>query len=94
MAKKYDEEIAKLTDERQALAGKLSDLMKQRDIQKYLEVCRDEGHVWTLTTVNSDMWEIGNVHLLCTRCSAECITEGGTLGWQKSNIEDLMEMLE
>jgi len=94
MGTKYETEIAELTEQRQALAGKLSDLMKLRDVQKYLEACGKDGHVWTLTGVNSDMWEIGNIHLLCTRCSAECITDGGILGWTAHNTEDLKEMVD
>ena len=91
--KNYEEDIERLTKQKTALNEELNDIMEKRHIQKHLVSCNKEGHVWTLVGVKSAMWEIGTVHLLCTRCSAECITDGGMLGWKESNTEELIELL-
>lgn len=91
--KNYEDEIEELAKQKTALNQRLDEIMQKRVIHKNLSTCEKDGHVWTLVGVNSDMWEIGNVHLLCTRCGAECIGEGGVLGWKEGNTDELMELL-
>ncbi len=98
MKKTYEQQIEELNEERQALAGKLNELMKMKDLQKNLMVCKDEGHVWTMYSEDSGMWEVETMELLCTRCDAiyeiSNIWPTGVIRWVEHETEELKEMLE
>ena len=98
MKKTYEQQIEELNEERQALAGKLNELMKMKDLQKNLMVCKDEGHVWTMYCEDSGMWEVETMELLCTRCDAiyeiSNISPTGVIRWVEHETEELKEMLE
>lgn len=66
----YEQEIEKLNDERRAAAERINELMKYRDMKQKLELCNKEGHLWTLTRVESDFDKVTFVSMLCTRTGA------------------------
>ena len=97
----YEDEIEQLNEERKKAATRINELMKMRDVKNNMTSCKDEGHVWTLTGVVSDMWEVQKISIACTRCHAEftidlsewddCLRE---LNWESHETEMLKDLVE
>lgn len=91
----YETEIEQLNEERKKAAERINELMKMRDIKNNLTSCKDEGHVWSLTGVVSDMWEVQKISMGCTRCHADFTHAGNkAIYWEKHNAEMLKDLVE
>jgi len=91
----YETEIEQLNEERKKAAERINELMKMRDVKNNMTSCKDEGHVWGLTGVVSDMWLVGKINLACTRCHGEMILETNQgIYWEKHEIEMLKDLVD
>lgn len=104
----YEAEIEQLNEERKKAAERINELMKMRDVKNNLKACESEGHVWALTGVTSDMWEVQKISIACTRCHAEFTIDmsHGTaydypalhaqrqLNWESHDTEMLKDLVE
>ncbi len=97
----YEAEIEQLNEERRKAAERINELMKIRDVKNNLKSCESEGHVWALTGVVSDMWEVRKISIACTRCHAEFSIdltqlpdELRQLNWESHNTEMLKDLVE
>ena len=102
----YEDEIEQLNEERKKAATRINELMKMRDVKNNLTTCKDEGHVWSLTSVTSDMWEAKKISIGCTRCHAEFTIDftkfhnmfpmetNWPLNWESHETEMLKDLVE
>ncbi|RZD54462.1 MAG: hypothetical protein CXT67_00165 [Methanobacteriota archaeon] len=97
MKTKYEQEIEDITEQRAKLAARMNDLVRMKDVEKSLKSCAEDGHVWTLTTVGSDLWNVWTISLLCTRCNGLLdsgqIDPSGTIAWDAHETSVLKEMV-
>ena len=99
----YEAEIEQLNEERKKAAERINELMKMRDVKNNLKACESEGHVWALTGVTSDMWEVQKISIACTRCHAEFTIDLSQLfskghyhlglNWEKHDTEMLRDLV-
>jgi hypothetical protein len=98
MKTKYEKEIEDITEQRAKLSARMNDLVKMKDVENSLKSCAEDGHVWTLTTVGSDLWNVWTISLLCTRCNG--LLDSGSIGlshathieWDAHEITVLKEL--
>ena len=103
MKTKYEQEIEDITEQRAKLAARMNDLVRMKDVEKSLKSCAEDGHVWTLTTVGSDLWNVWTISLLCTRCNGlldsgqidpeKLMVDSGAITWDAHETSVLKEMV-
>ena len=89
----YEDEIEQLNEERKKAATRINELMKMRDVKNNLTTCKDEGHVWSLTSVTSDMWEAKKISIGCTRCHAEFTIDFTSINAELASINCKLRQL-
>ena len=101
MNTKYEDEIAQIAEERAKLATRMNALVKMKDIENSLRSCGTDGHVWTLTMVGSDLWDVTDISLLCTRCAGQTEIEfagnsnhRAAINWDYHEISEIRLLLE
>lgn len=93
-----EDEIERITKAREALSEELTDLLNWKQKRQDLVSCENDGHMWVLTSVKSDLWKVQEIHISCPRCDALFCAlptneeaEGDVIGWAKGlkAIKDL-----
>ena len=99
--KNYQNEIEEITKEREQLAQRLEQVLKQKEIRDHLMACNKDGHVWALTGVQSTVDEVTDLSITCTRCmgsveelvaNAEDVTL--TIQWPDAERDEMLALLE
>jgi hypothetical protein len=75
MQNEYEAEIEKLNEERRLAAERINELMRYKDIQTKLNICANDGYLWTLTNVQSDFDVVSQISLVCTRSGSTAIID-------------------
>jgi len=94
-----EDEIERITKAREALSEELTDLLNWKQKRQDLVSCENDGHMWVLTSVKSDLWKVEEIHISCPRCDAvfqalpndKLHAECDEIGWVKGlkAIKDL-----
>ena len=96
MTEKFEEKIDEILAKREELANELGALMKMKEMHNILQQCKDEGHVGTLTNVQSDVLRVDRISLVCTRCGgkvdADVVYETGTIEYENLSQAEVEEM--
>ena len=66
-----EDEIERITKEREKLSEQLTSLLNWKQKRQDLVECEKQGHMWSLDTVKSDLWEVQEVLISCGRCGAK-----------------------
>lgn len=91
----YQAEIEKITKEREQLAERLQDVLKQKEMTDNLKSCEENGHVWTLIGAKSELWTLTEATLACTRCMCNVsVGESKEVEWDNFDIDELKKILE
>ena len=96
MTEKFEEKIDEILAKREELANELGVLMKMKEMHNILQKCKDEGHVWTLTNVQSSTLGVFHISLVCTRCegtvNAPIAGDVGFVEYERFDEEDIEQM--
>ena len=66
-----EDEIERITKEREKLSEQLTSMLNWKQKRQDLVECEKQGHMWSLDTVKSDLWEVQEVLISCGRCGAK-----------------------
>ena len=79
-----ENEIERITKEREKLSEQLTDLLNWKQKRQDLVECEKQGHMWSLDTVKSDLWDVEEIHISCGRCGAKLhLKEEGHIEWNQ-----------
>ena len=95
MTEKFQEKIDEIMAAREELANELTTLMKMKEMHNVLNKCKDEGHVWTLTNVQSSILGVSHISLVCARCEgtvSAASPSGLMVEYERFDEEDIEQM--